>query len=123
VSEVTVFASAARTATPTAVVIPLQQLYRIRALHVVIDVTAFGAAPSVVPAIDGVDALSGKFYNLLTGAALVNAAVTRVLRVGSGLVVAANLAANDYLPEAVRIAMTHGNADSITYSVAVHILN
>jgi len=119
-SEVIVYPSAARTATPTAVDLNLEQ-FNCNALLLLIDVTAVGVTPSVVPTIDGIDVASGKTFNLLTGAAL-TAIVTRTLRVGPGLVVAANLAANDYTPEQVRITMTHGNGVTITYSVTAHLI-
>jgi hypothetical protein len=115
-----VYASLARTATPAAVVLDLSV---IRALLVVIDVTAIVTAPSVVVTVDGVDA-SGKFWNLLTSTALtaVTGATPRVLKVGRGITAAANLAAADIVPERVRITMTHGNGDSITYQVTAHLL-
>jgi hypothetical protein len=96
----------------------------VRGLVVVIDVTAIVTAPSVVLTIDGVDAVSGKFWNLLTATALtaVTGATPRVLRIGKGLLAAANLTANDLVPEKVRFTMTHGNGDSITYSAVAHIL-
>jgi hypothetical protein len=120
-SETIAYASVARTATPTAYVLELSV---ITGLVVVIDVTAIGPAPSVVCTLDGVDTVSGKFYNILTATALVavTGATPRVLRVGRGLLAAANLVANDMVPEKVRITMTHGNADSITYSVCAHLL-
>lgn len=120
-SEVIAYASAARTATPTAFVLDLS---RISGLVVVIDVTAIGAAPSVVPTIDGIDVASGKAWNLLTGAALtaVTGTTPRVLKITPGIPVAANVAASDIVPERIRITMTHGNADSITYSVCAHLL-
>ncbi len=119
-SEIVVYPSAARTATPTAVDIPLD-VQNATALLLLIDVTAVGVTPTVVPTIDGIDTLSGKLFNLLTGAAL-TAVVTRALRVAPGLVVAANLAANDHLPDKVRITMTHGNGITITYSVSAHVI-
>jgi len=120
VSEIVVYPSAARTATPAAVDISLDT-QNATALLLLIDVTAITLTPSVVPTIDGIDTLSGKLFNLLTGAALV-AVVTRRLSVGPGLVVAANLVANEHLPDKVRITMTHADADSITYSVAAHLI-
>jgi len=114
----TVYASAARTATPTAAKLAVA---RARALFVVVDVTA-GTTLSIVPTIDGWDELSQKWFNLLTGASITGVVAARVLRVGPGLVAAANLTANDYLPETVRVVMTHSNANSATYSVSAHQL-
>jgi hypothetical protein len=119
--HVTVYPSAARTATPTAVTVPVG---RYRALHLVIDVTAVTATPSVVCTIDAYDPVSGKYYNLLTSAALTDsgAPYTRVLKIGRALTAAANLTANDVLPSTIRITMTHGDADSITYTVAATLV-
>lgn len=119
--HVSVYASAARTATPTAVTVPTG---RFKSLHLVIDVTAITSTPSVVCTVDGLDPVSGKYYNLLTSAALTESGVpyTRVLKIGPGLPVTANLSANDVLPSTVRVTMTHGDADSITYSVAATLV-
>jgi hypothetical protein len=116
--HVTVYASAARTATPTAVTVPVG---RYRALHLVIDSTAVTATPSIVCTVDAQDPVSGKFYNLLTSAAIATVS-TVVLKIGRGLTAAANLTANDVLPSTIRITMTHGDADSITYTVAAALI-
>lgn len=115
--ESTVYPSAARTATPTSVDVPVG---RARALELVIDITA-GATLSITPKIEGVDTLSGKTYTLLVGSALTGVGTT-VLRVFPGAAPAANTVANDVLPETIRITMTHGNANSATYTVAAHLL-
>lgn len=116
--EVTVYPSAARTATPTAAVVGCGYA---RGVQVVVDLTAFTTAASLTVAIDSQDATSGKWYNLLTSAAL-SAVATTVLRVYPGLVAAAGLVANDVLAENLRITVTHGNANSTTYSVSAHLI-
>lgn len=116
--EKVVYPSAARTATPTAVEV---STYRAKALRVVLDATAIAATPSVVVTIDGKDNTSGKYFNLLTSAAIV-ATGTTVLTIAPGVTVAANVAASAPLPDVVRITCTHGDADSITYTVSAHIL-
>ncbi len=117
-SEKTLYASAARTATPAAVSFRCD---RVKALRLVIDTTAVGVTPSVVVTVDGLDSLSGKYFNLLTSTAI-TAVSTRVLEVGPGLTASANLVANTYLPATVRVSMTHGNGVTITYSVAAHLV-
>jgi len=116
----TVYASAARTATPTAVTF---QAGRYNFLHLVIDVTAIASTPSVVCTVDGLDPVSGKYYNLLTSAALTESGspYTRVLKIGPGLPVTANVSANDILPDTIRVTMTHADTDSITYSVGANL--
>lgn len=116
--EKVIYASAARTATPTAVVVNTN---RIKALRLVLDATASAATPSVVITVDAVDNLSGKYINLLTSAAITGVGTT-TLNIGPGLTAAANLAANAYLGGAVRITCTHADADSITYSVSAHLI-
>lgn len=113
----TLYASASRTNTPTAVVVNTR---RARALDLVVDVTTFSATPSVVATVDGFDSLSGQYFNLVTSAACTNT-VTRVLQVGPALTASAS-ASNAYLPDQVRVTMTHGDNDAITYSVAAHLL-
>jgi hypothetical protein len=117
-SEKTVFASAARTATPTAVVL---NTGRVKGLQLVIDVTAVTSTPSVVFTVEVVDSLSGKFIALLTTAAIATVSTT-VLNLGQGVVAAAGLAVGAVIPENVRISATHGNANSITYSVSAHLI-
>lgn len=115
----TVLVSAARTATPDT-----QQFeilgHDARALHVIIDATAVTATPALTVTISGVDPLSGQVYTLLASTAIATVSTT-VLKVGPGLTAAANAAANDYLPRVFRITATHGDADSITYSIGAHL--
>jgi hypothetical protein len=120
--SVTAYASAARTATPAAVTVPCG---RYNYARVVVDVTAITATPSVVMTIDALSPVSGKFHNLLTSAALTESGVpyTRVLMLGPNMPVTANVSANTMLPDTIRVTMTHGDADSITYSVAVELMD
>lgn len=117
--HVSVYASAARTATPTAVTVPTG---RYNSLHLIIDCTASAATPSVVCTLDALDSISGKYYNLLTSAAITGSGTT-VLKVGPGLPVSANVSANDVLPSTLRVTMTHADADSITYSVGATLMD
>lgn len=116
--QITAYESAARTATPTAAEINAGVA---RGLHLVIDVTAVDATPSVVPAIDGYSAAGDDWYNLLTGAAITATGVT-VLKVYPGIPGIANAAASDVIPNRVRVSMTHADGDSITYSVAATLM-
>lgn len=113
-----VYASAARTADPTPVDIAVG---RAKALRLVIDATAITATPSVVFNVIVVDSLSGKEITLLASAA-VTAVSTVVLNIGVGLPVTANLSANAPLGTTIRIKPVHADADSITYSVAAHLI-
>lgn len=87
-----------------------------RGLKVVIDITAnAGGLGSATVTIQGKDKASGKYYTILQSAALA-AVATTVLTVFPGAAVAANLSANDQLPEVFRI-IAAGNANPITYTV------
>lgn len=115
----TLYASAARTATPTAVT---QTNYRAeRGGHFVIKVTAVTATPSVTPTIEGYDATSDSWYTILTGAAI-TATGTTVLKVYPGIAVQANATASDILPQTWRLTMTHGDSDSITYTASANLV-
>lgn len=115
--QVTVLASAARTATPDTCE---YEVAGYRGLHLTIDATAATATPSVVVTILGVDRASGKTYTILASAAITGAGTT-VLRVGPGLTAATNLVASDVLPPVIRIQSAHGDADSLTYSVGLSL--
>lgn len=87
-----------------------------RGIIVVINVTAQGAAPSVVFSIQGYDPASDTVYTLLSSAAVVAPGQT-VLQVSPDVVVVANSRANSILPEQIIIHAAVGNADSLTYSI------
>lgn len=102
-SQTTVYASAARTATPTAVIVNARNM---SAARIVIDVTAVTSTPSVTYTIDVLDAASGKYVNVYTSSAIATVSTTVALVQG--------------LTGNVRVTATHGNANSITYTVALH---
>jgi len=112
----TALASAARTASSNSGDIIN---YNGRSIHVVLDMTVVGTG-SVTLTIEGKDPLSGKYYTLLAGAAVVTN-VTNVYKVGPGLPATANVSANDILPRTFRISVTANNANSATYSVGYSI--
>jgi hypothetical protein len=116
--EVTVFASAAYTASQNSA--DLSNPYA-RGVIVTIDVTAFAATPSVVFTIKGKSALGSDYNTILASAAITGTGQT-VLRVYPGLTAAANVAANDIVPCTWRIEAVHADADSITYSVSANLI-
>lgn len=119
IGSVAVLASAARTATPDTQELELP--LGARGLHLVIDATAISLTPSLTVTISGVDRVSGAVYTILASAAI-TAVSTTVLKVGPGLTAAANAVANDVLPQIIRVTATHGDADSITYSIAANLI-
>jgi len=112
----TVLPSAARTAAPDTQEFEVSGV-DYSGLHLVIDVTAIAATPSITVTVAGVDRLSGKVYTILASAAI-TATGTTVLKIGRALTAAANLVANDFLPPVFRVSVSHADADSITYSIA-----
>lgn len=117
---VSALASAARTASVNSAV---QSSRGSRGLVVIIDTTLVPAAnPSNVVTIEGYDTVSGKFYTLLVSAAITGVGVV-ILRVYPELIAAVNLIASDVIPGQWRIRVTSGNANSVTYSIAAHLIN
>lgn len=107
-----IFASAARTATPTPANIAVRSAQGL----FFINVTAVTATPSVVFTISGISPNGSTLYTILASAAITATGLT-VLRVSPHLTAAANTIAKDILPAAIRVAAAHGDTDSITYSV------
>jgi hypothetical protein len=105
-------ASAARTTTQTSADIVN---YNWKKLTVVLDMTVVGTG-SVTVAINGKDTASGKYINILTGAAVTTNSTNRY-RIGEALAAAANSVAQDYLPRIIQIVVTANNANTATYSV------
>lgn len=114
----TVYASAARTATPDTMEFELGS--DTDELVVVTDMTGFTATGSLQVTVAGVDRVSGKTWTLIQGASI-TANGTQVIRVGPSLPVTANVSANDVVPPVIRITATHGNGVSLTYSVGLHL--
>jgi hypothetical protein len=86
-----------------------------------IDATAITATPSVTVTIRGVDKVSGKKRDILASAAITGVS-TVVLEVGPGLTASANAVANNFMPTDIEIDFTHGDADSITYSAGLDLI-
>lgn len=114
----TVYASAARTATPDTEELELPA--GTRYITAILDCTANAATPSVVLKIEGVDRVSGKVWPLIEDAAVTAAGQTSRVYVGPDLTAAANVVAKEPVPPVVRFTVTHGDADSITYTVGAH---
>lgn len=113
------YASAARTASPTAMADQTNSSHK--GVRVTIVVSAVpGSAPSVVFTIEGKDA-SGNYYTVLASAAVTGVGTT-VLTVFPGSAVSANASANAYLPGTWRLKSVHGNANSVTYSASAELL-
>ena len=112
------FASAARTATVNSSDLKNNQFV---GCHAVIDMSAITATGSVVFKIQALDALSGKYYDIIESAAVTTVS-TVVLRVYPSLTAVANLTVNDALPMDFRVVATHLNAMAMTYEVNCNMI-
>jgi hypothetical protein len=86
-----------------------------RGVSVVLDMTVPGTG-SVTLTIEGKDGASGKYYPLLSGAAVTTVSTNRYT-VYPGLTAAANAVASDVLPAVFRLRVTANNANPATYTV------
>lgn len=111
--DTTLLASASRTTTQTSS--DIINYSGLSALIVILDMTVVGTG-SVTLSIDGKDPASGKYYNILTGAAITTNS-TNIYRIGRNLAAVANTTAQDYIPRTIRIVVTANNANAATYSV------
>lgn len=91
-------------------------------IHVILDATVnAGSAGSITVTINGKDPASGKYYLLLSGAA-VTTVTTNVYRIYPGMTASANATANDALPPIFQIVVTANNSNPVTYSVGYNLL-
>lgn len=110
--EGTALASAARTAATNSADLVN---YNGGPIHVQVNTTVIPSDNFTVT-IQGKDALSGTYYTILAATAISSTGLV-VLKVGRGMVAAANLVANDMVPRTWRISVAVSSATSITYSV------
>lgn len=116
VSEVAL-ASAARTATTNSADF---KNYGCAGVIVTLDVTALSLTPSITVSVQHKDVASGKYENLFTSAAVTTSPVTNTYIVYPGVAAAAadvTAVAGFVIGKTWRIAVTHADTDSITYSV------
>lgn len=110
--NISILASGARTTTQTSAD---QTNYNHRGIIAVLDVTSAGTG-SITLEIDAKDPVSGKYYAVLTGAAVTSNS-TNIYRVYPGLTAVANATVSDILPRTWRTKVTANNSNSVTYSV------
>lgn len=120
-----ILSSAARTATPVdpSMITPRGNA-GCNGIRVIMDVTALAATPQVTLKIQGYDSKINKYYDVLVGTLItdVTGVGTYVYKVFPAATPSAGAVANDVLPLSWRVITTHGDADSITYSVDVELL-
>jgi hypothetical protein len=115
--EVTVFASAARTANINS---GDQFNYNSRTLYLTWDITA-AATGTLTLTIKYKDSLSGKYVTLLASAAQAGTG-TVTLKVGPDLTAAANTVAKEALPRVWRAEVTGSDGSSWTYSCSANYM-
>jgi len=91
-----------------------------RGVRLVVNMTNVGTG-GITVIIEGKDKQSGVYYPILTGAAIATN-LTQILTVFPGATAAANVTANDFLPEIWRWRVTVANANPTTYTVGFSTL-
>ena len=109
----TLLISAARTATEASVD---QDQSNFGGGHIIVNVTAAGTSTLTIT-IQGKDPISGTYYTILAGTALVGTGI-QVLKVFPGITAAAGGSVSDTLPDSWRVNAVKGDASSWTYSIA-----
>ena len=116
-SSLVVAASAARTTTFTSADLAVNYASEI---DVILDATVnAGGSGSITVTINGKDPASGKYYLLLSGAAVVTV-TTNVYKVGRGLPVTGNVSANCGIPNIIQVVVTANNANPVTWSLGMN---
>ena len=118
--DLTLAASAARTAAPTLAPPDFDNATPNAGVAVTVNVTAAGTG-SITCIIEGYDIASDTWYTVLSGAAIVTA-VANTYMVYPGISDVANSRSGLHLPKKWRVRIVHNNANSITYSVGASIL-
>lgn len=91
-------------------------------VKLVIDISAVGGTPTLTVTIQGKDIASGKYYPILTSAALALVATT-VMTVYPALAAVANLAANDIIPRTWRVsAVVGGVTPAVTATIGASMV-
>lgn len=115
--DAVLLASAARTITTASAD---QTNYNGSGVIVVLDMSVIGTG-SVTLTIQGKDSISGNYYTLLAGAAVVGNS-TNAYTVYPAAPATANVSANAPLPRTWRINVVANNANSATYSVSASVI-
>lgn len=113
-----VYASAARTASPTAEIIATGDA---PAVYFIVEVTAVTATPSVVFNFELHDPETDTDVTLLASAAVTGVS-SNIYKISPALTASANLIAQEHVPQFVKVRPVHADADSITYQVTALLL-
>ena len=114
--EVTVLASAARTASVNS---DDQTNYGARGVRLTLDVTARQLPATITVKVQAKDSVSGQYLDMTDCAfATANSISTDELIIYPGLTAAANVVVSDVLPRTWRAVATYGGSNAITFSLA-----
>lgn len=89
-----------------------------RGIKAFLDVTAAPGADTVQLIVEIKDRVSGKYVQVLAGAARANTG-TDVLTVYPGVTPAANVSVSDVIPDFYRVRVAHSAGSNFTYSIGV----
>jgi hypothetical protein len=98
-----------------------QTNYNGRGVKCVYDATTVTSSGSFTLEIDAKDEVSGKYYSLLTGAA-VSTVSTNVYTVYPGITVTANQSSSDVLPRIWRVKTTYNSGTNQTFTVGCSVI-
>lgn len=99
---------------------PDQTNYNGRGVKVRLNTTAIGTG-SITLHVQGKDSVSGSYYDLLVGAAVVTNALN-IYEVYPGVTVTANVSASTAVPRIWRVQTVANNANAASYTVAVDLI-
>lgn len=85
-------------------------------MHVSFYVSTNGSTVGINPTISYYDEAAAQLYSLLTST--ITATGHTVLKLGLGLESTSNIQ-NDYLPNPIKLGVTHSTTDAVTYSMGV----
>jgi len=87
-------------------------------MHVAFYVSTNGSTVSINPTLSYYDTAAAQYYSLLTST--ITATGHTVLKLGLGLESTSNIQ-NDYLPDSIKLGVTHSTTDAVTYSMGVSL--
>ena len=91
-------------------------------IDAILDATVnAGGAGSITLTINAKDPISGKYYPLLVGAAVITV-VTNVYKIGRALTAAANSIVNSGVPGILQFVVTANNANPVTWSLSINVM-
>lgn len=89
--------------------------------HVVVDVTNVGGGGTLAIIVQGLDPVSGNWYDILTFASITTVSIVAG-KIAAGIPVVANLAVDDVLPNTFRINAVVG-VNAVIFSVGINLID